>query len=50
MITNTLEISKSFKTNEIEIRLKVKLQETYKKQGYSEDEVREMMGGKLYEM
>lgn len=28
--------------------LKIKLQETYKKQGYKEDEIRIMMGGKLY--
>lgn len=35
---------------ELNLKLKVKLQKTYFKQGYSEEKVREMMGGKLYEM
>ena len=33
---------------ELNLKLKVKLQETYFKQGYSEEEVRKLMGGKLY--
>lgn len=33
----------------LNLLLKQRLQETYFKQGYTEDEVREMMGGKLYE-
>lgn len=33
---------------ELDRTLKIKLQETYKEQGYSEDEIRRMMGGKLY--
>lgn len=32
----------------LNIKLKKKLQETYKEQGYKEDEIRKMMGGKLY--
>ena len=33
---------------ELDRTLKIRLQETYKEQGYSEDEIRTMMGGKLY--
>lgn len=32
----------------LNIKLKKKLQETYKEQGYKEEETRTMMGGKLY--
>lgn len=34
----------------LDLKLKRRLQEEYLNQGYTEDEVREMMGGKLYEM
>jgi 5-methylcytosine-specific restriction endonuclease McrA len=34
---------------ELDIKLKRKLQETYFNQGYSVEEVRRMMGGKIYE-
>lgn len=33
---------------ELNLKLKAKLQETYFRHGHTEDEVREMMGGKLY--
>lgn len=32
----------------LDLRLKLKLQETYTKQGHPEDEIRRMMGGKIY--
>lgn len=34
--------------NELNLKLKLKLQEYYKQQGHSEDEIRKLMGGKLY--
>lgn len=33
---------------ELDLRLKIELQEKYEAQGYEEDELRELMGGKLY--
>jgi hypothetical protein len=33
---------------ELDLRLKRELQEKYFRGGYTEDEVRELMGGKLY--
>lgn len=33
---------------ELDRILKIRLQKTYKEQGYKEDEVRRMMGGRLY--
>lgn len=32
----------------LDLKLKIRLQEVYFNQGYTEDEVREKMGGKLY--
>lgn len=32
----------------LNIKLKKKLQGTYKEQGYKEDEIRKLLGGKLY--
>lgn len=32
----------------LNIKFKKKLQETYKEQGYKEDEIRKLLGGKLY--
>lgn len=34
---------------ELDLRLKRQLQDKYFSQGYSEDEIRKLMGGKLYE-
>ena len=33
---------------ELDLRLKIQLQDKYFRQGYSEDEIRKLMGGKLY--